>query len=99
MCIFLVNLSTDSSNKLQIYLDYFEKAYLETTKEFYVSQAQQYLADNGVQSYMKYVRLKTCMLVSNLCTCTYMYEKDVNGVKDMYIYYSYMLCVIDFEET
>ena len=53
----LVNLCTDFTNKLQIYLEYFEKAYLDATREFYTSNGQQYLADNGVQNYMKYVSL------------------------------------------
>ena len=53
--LFLVNLCTDSSNKLQIYLEYFEKSYIDETREFYASCSQQYLSDNGVQNYMRYV--------------------------------------------
>ena len=48
-------LCTDSTNKLQIYLEYFEKAYLDSTREFYTAHGQDYLAENGVQSYMRYV--------------------------------------------
>ena len=42
-------------DKLNIYRNNFEKAYLEATEEFYRAQAAAHLQDNGVQNYMKYV--------------------------------------------
>lgn len=55
--IFSVNLSSDILDKLRIYRENFEKAYLEATEEFYKTQAAAYLQENGVQNYMKYVRI------------------------------------------
>ena len=53
-----VNLCSDYTNKLQIYLEYFEKAYLDSTREFYTASGQQCLAENGVQNYMRYAYSK-----------------------------------------
>ena len=53
-----VNLSSDALDKLKIYRENFEKAYVEATEGFYRTQAAAYLQENGVQNYMKYV-----------CTC------------------------------
>lgn len=57
-CPFLppVNLCSNPEDKLQIYRDNFEKAYLDSTERFYRTQAPSYLQQNGVQNYMKYVR-------------------------------------------
>ena len=52
-----VNLSSEVLDKLKIYRENFEKAYLEATEEFYKTQAAAYLQENGVQNYMKYVRI------------------------------------------
>ena len=52
----LVNLSTEVSNELRIYQEHFESAYIEAARDFYSSHAPAYLAENGVQNYMKYVR-------------------------------------------
>ena len=57
MMILLVNLSSEVLDKLKIYRENFEKAYLEATEEFYKTQAAAYLQENGVQNYMKYVRI------------------------------------------
>ena len=54
-----VNLSSDALDKLKIYRENFEKAYVEATEGFYRTQAAAYLQENGVQNYMKYVC--TCM--------------------------------------
>ena len=54
-----VNLSSDALEKLKIYRENFEKAYVEATEGFYRKQAAAYLQENGVQNYMKYVG--TCM--------------------------------------
>lgn len=53
-----VNLSSNALDKLEIYRENFEKAYVEATEGFYRTQAAAYLQENGVQNYMKYV-----------CTC------------------------------
>lgn len=53
---FSVNLCSNPDDKLQIYRDNFEKAYLDSTERFYRTQAPSYLQQNGVQNYMKYVR-------------------------------------------
>lgn len=53
-----VNLSSDTEDKLKIYRENFEKAYLEATKSFYKLKAPQYLQANGVQNYMKYADAK-----------------------------------------
>lgn len=50
-----MNLSTDTQNKLKIYQENFEKAYIESSREFYHSRASAYLAENGIVNYMKYV--------------------------------------------
>lgn len=53
-----VNLSSDCDDKLKIYRENFEKAYLEATEAFYRAKAPEYLAANGVQEYMKYADAK-----------------------------------------
>ncbi|RXN27010.1 cullin-5-like isoform X2 [Labeo rohita] len=49
-----VNLCSNADDKLQIYRENFEKAYLDSTERFYKTQAPSYLQQNGVQNYMKY---------------------------------------------
>ena len=51
-----VNLSTEVSNELRIYQEHFESSYIEAARDFYSTHAPAYLAENGVQNYMKYVR-------------------------------------------
>uniref|UniRef100_A0A8K9UTB4 Cullin-5 n=1 Tax=Oncorhynchus mykiss TaxID=8022 RepID=A0A8K9UTB4_ONCMY len=53
-----VNLCSNPEDKLQIYRDNFEKAYLDSTERFYRTQAPSYLQQNGVQNYMKYADTK-----------------------------------------
>ncbi|KAK3740407.1 hypothetical protein QZH41_009466, partial [Actinostola sp. cb2023] len=53
-----VNLSSDITDKLMIYTENFEKAYVDATREFYKTQASTYLQKNGVQNYMKYAEMK-----------------------------------------
>ncbi|XP_046849667.1 cullin-5-like isoform X2 [Xenia sp. Carnegie-2017] len=53
-----VNLCYNEADKLRIYCDNFEKAYLEATRHFYISIASQYLDDNGVEKYMDYAHSK-----------------------------------------
>ena len=52
----VVNLSTDTVNKLRIYQENFEQVYIRSAVDFYTSQASAYLNENGIQNYMKYVR-------------------------------------------
>lgn len=56
--LFLVNLSSDVEDKLKIYRENFEKAYLEATEKFYKLKAPLYLEANGVQNYMRYADCK-----------------------------------------
>jgi len=53
-----VNLSSNAEDKLQIYRENFERAYIQATEAFYQVQAPSYLAENGVQAYMKYADTK-----------------------------------------
>ncbi|XP_013403500.1 cullin-5-like [Lingula anatina] len=53
-----VNLSSDAEDKLKIYRDNFERAYLDATASFYKAKAPQYLDANGVQNYMRYAEMK-----------------------------------------
>jgi len=53
-----VNLSSNTSDKLQIYRENFERAYLEATDSFYKTKAPQFLSINGVQDYMRYAKEK-----------------------------------------
>lgn len=53
-----VNLCSDSDDKLRIYRDNFEKAYLEATELYYKTKAPEYLTQNGVLSYMRYADVK-----------------------------------------
>lgn len=53
-----VNLCSNPDDKLQIYRENFEKAYMEATEAFYKMKAPQYLQANGVQNYMKYADAK-----------------------------------------
>ena len=49
-----MNLSSDSDDKLRIYRENFEKAYIEATETFYKRKASEYLVENGVQNYMRW---------------------------------------------
>ncbi|KAI8791819.1 cullin-5 [Biomphalaria glabrata] len=49
-----VNLSSDTEDKLKIYCENFEKAYLAAAENFYKQNAPTYLEQNGVQNYMRY---------------------------------------------
>ncbi|XP_073989349.1 cullin 5 isoform X1 [Rhodnius prolixus] len=53
-----VNLCSNPEDKLQIYRENFEKAYIDATESFYKMKAPQYLQANGVQNYMKYADVK-----------------------------------------
>ncbi|XP_065226095.1 cullin-5 isoform X2 [Planococcus citri] len=53
-----VNLCSNVDDKLSIYRENFEKAYIEATDDFYRVKAPEYLSANGVESYMKYAENK-----------------------------------------
>ena len=62
-----MNLSSDSEDKLKIYRENFERAYLEATETFYKQKASEYLAENGVQNYMRCVSVEGFGYVR--CSC------------------------------
>lgn len=53
-----VNLCSNSDDKLSIYRDYFEAAYLTETSAFYRLKANEQLQASGVQSFMRYADTK-----------------------------------------
>jgi cullin-5 len=53
-----VNLCSNTEDKLQIYRENFERAYLEATETFYRQKAQEYLQAHGVEAYMRYAEQK-----------------------------------------
>lgn len=53
-----VNLCSSTEDKLKIYRENFEKAYLEATTEFYRLKASEQLQSNGVQIFMRYADTK-----------------------------------------
>lgn len=53
-----VNLCSNSDDKMQIYRDNFEAAYVQATENFYRLKAPQYLQANGVHAYMRYADQK-----------------------------------------
>ncbi|XP_046398003.1 cullin-5 isoform X1 [Ischnura elegans] len=53
-----VNLCSNPDDKLQIYRENFERAYIDATEAFYKMKAPQYLQANGVQNYMRYADAK-----------------------------------------
>ncbi|XP_076823937.1 cullin-5-like isoform X1 [Clavelina lepadiformis] len=53
-----VSLCSNSSDPLEIYREYFESAYLSSTTDHYKTEAETYLAENGVREYMKYANQK-----------------------------------------
>lgn len=53
-----VNLCSNTDDKMQIYRDNFEAAYVQATENFYRLKAPQYLQENGVQAYMWYAAKK-----------------------------------------
>ena len=53
-----VNLGIGQDDKLAIYKENFEKAYIDSTVQFYMSKASEFLAQNGVREYMVYAQTK-----------------------------------------
>jgi hypothetical protein len=55
---FLVSLKTDDKDKYKVYIENFERAYLNETTRFYKQKTGQYLAENGILSYLHYADQK-----------------------------------------
>ena len=55
---FLVNLCSNPANRLEIYKENFEKAYIESTEVFYRTRVPDELTANGVQGYMEWAKNK-----------------------------------------
>lgn len=53
-----VNLCSNSADKLQIYRENFEAAYIEATEAFYKIKAPEQLYSHGVENYMRYAEAK-----------------------------------------
>ncbi|XP_012219045.1 cullin-5 isoform X2 [Linepithema humile] len=53
-----VNLCSNTSDKLEIYRDNFEAAYVQATEAFYWVKAPEYLSMHGVENYMRYADSK-----------------------------------------
>ncbi len=53
-----VNLCSNAEDKLQIYRDNFERAYIRATEQFYCVKAPEHLEREGVQAYMRYAEAK-----------------------------------------
>ncbi|XP_046751919.1 cullin-5 isoform X2 [Diprion similis] len=53
-----VNLCSNTMDKLQIYRDNFEAAYIKATEEFYKVKAPEQLSLHGVETYMRYAEVK-----------------------------------------
>ena len=49
---------SNTSDRLEIYRDNFQAAYIETTEAFYRVKATEYLQQHGVESYMRYADAK-----------------------------------------
>lgn len=49
-----VNLCSNPKDRMQIYRENFEAAYIQSTEMFYRVKAPEQLAANGVQAYMRY---------------------------------------------
>lgn len=55
---FLVNLCSNPLDKLEIYRENFEAAYIKETEDFYKIKAPEQLQLHGVEKYMKYAEIK-----------------------------------------
>lgn len=56
--LIIVNLSSNTADKLQIYRENFEAAYIEATEAFYWVKAPEQLSSHGVENYMRYAEAK-----------------------------------------
>jgi hypothetical protein len=56
--LILVSLKTDDKDKYKVYIENFERAYLNETTRFYKQKTGQYLAEHGILSYLHYADQK-----------------------------------------
>ncbi len=56
--MFVVNLCSDPDDRLKIYKENFERAYLDSEIAYYNQHAQQYISDNGIICYLTYADAK-----------------------------------------
>ncbi len=56
--LFLVSLKTDEKDKYKVYIENFERAYLNETTRFYKQKTGQYLAEHGILAYLHYADQK-----------------------------------------
>ena len=57
-CLFLVSLKTDEKDKYKVYIENFERAYLNETTRFYKQKTGQYLGEHGILAYLHYADQK-----------------------------------------
>jgi hypothetical protein len=55
---FLVSLKTDDKDKYKVYIENFERAYLNETTRFYKQKTGQYLTEHGILPYLHYADQK-----------------------------------------
>jgi len=55
---FLVSLKTDDKDKYKVYIENFERAYLNETTRFYKQKTGQYLTEHGILLYLHYADQK-----------------------------------------
>ncbi len=54
----IVSLKTDEKDKYKVYIENFERAYLNETTRFYKQKASEYLVEHGIHSYLYYADQK-----------------------------------------
>jgi hypothetical protein len=54
----LVSLKTDEKDKYKVYIENFERAYLNETTRFYKQKTGQYLTEHGILAYLHYADQK-----------------------------------------
>ncbi len=60
------------TNKLRIYQEHFERQYIDSTREFYKLHGSDYMTENGVQNYMRYVsQLLHVLVYVHVCIVPY----------------------------
>ena len=64
----LVSLKTDEKDKYKVYIENFERAYLNETTRFYKQKAGQYLAEHGILAYLHYADLKLKVRIGWTCS-------------------------------
>ena len=62
-----VSLKTDEKDKYKVYIENFERAYLNETTRFYKQKTGQYLTEYGILSYLHYadqkLKVKFCFFL------------------------------------